>query len=407
MIDYYETKSQPITRLMVAEAYRKVKANKGSHGIDKMSWEDLEKDRKSQLYKLWNRLTSGSYFPMPLREVEIKKRSGGNRNLGIPTLLDRIAQEVVRKKLEQKVEIHFHPNSYGYRPNRSCHQAVERMMRYSFTHNWAIDMDIKGFFDTIDHKLLMKAVSYFCKEKWILMYVERWLKSGVFKKDITNQERLTGTPQGGVISPLLANIFLHFAFDKWMEREHPEKPFVRYADDIVVHCKTEKQAIYLLYLIEKRLRNCKLKLNKEKTKIVNLRGRSMKKYPRSLDFLGFTLKPWWCETSKGYRYLTTTFISTQSVKAILGKFRKMKIHKWRRSLEEVSKVLTPIIRGIKNYYCKFWYGHTIYLWMRIDEHILKWVRWEKGMRKRAALRWLKKKCRENPKLLPHWELASP
>ncbi len=164
MIDYFETKSQPITRAMVVQAYKKVKANKGSAGIDNMSWSDLDKDLSAQLYKLWNRLTSGSYFPMPVKEVEINKKSGGVRKLGIPTILDRIAQEVTKTHLERIVEPHFHSSSYGYRPGKNCQQAVEKAMQQALRHDWTIDLDIKSFFDTIDHTLLMKAVTHYCKE---------------------------------------------------------------------------------------------------------------------------------------------------------------------------------------------------------------------------------------------------
>ena len=407
MIDYYETKSQPITRVMVIQAYKKVKANKGSSGIDEMSWADLDKDLSSQLYKLWNRLTSGSYFPKPVKEVEIEKKSGGVRKLGIPTILDRIAQDVVKTHLERKVEPQFHENSYGYRPQRNCHQAVEKAMQNAMYNDWAIDLDIKSFFDTINHELLMKAVRHYCTEKWVLMYVERWLKAGTLQSDGTYTDRLTGTPQGGVISPLLANVFLHVVFDKWMEINHPEKPFERYADDIVVHCKTEKQAKFVLSVIRKRFTNCKLSVHPIKTKIVNLRGTSENKYPRSLDFLGFSLRPFWCKTSKGYKLMPTTFISTKSVSRVLEKFNKLKIHKWRKSIEKLSEEFTPIIRGVMNYYCKFWKGHTRYLWFQINERLLKWVKWEKGLYKKASVIWLRKKYKENPRLFPHWELVHP
>ncbi|MFW5758896.1 MAG: group II intron reverse transcriptase/maturase, partial [Bacteroidota bacterium] len=243
MIDYYETKSQPITRLMVWEAYQKVKANKGSMGIDNMDWKRLESNRSAYIYKLWNRLTSGSYFPKPTKAVEIKKTGGGTRVLGIPTILDRIAQEVVRSQLDRYVEPFFHNHSYGYRKGFNAHQAVKQATENAFRFKWAIDLDIKGFFDNIDHTLLMKAVNHYCKDKWVLMYVERWLKAGIMSKDGVVRSRISGTPQGGVISPLLANIFLHVAFDNWMAKYHPEKPFERYADDIVVHCMTEKQAL--------------------------------------------------------------------------------------------------------------------------------------------------------------------
>ena len=226
MIDYEETKSQPITRMMVWRAYGRVKANKGGSGIDNMSWEYLEKHQYAELDKLWNRLTSGSYFPQAVKQVAIPKKGGGERLLGIPTLLDRIAQEVVRTHLERKVEPLFHNSSFGYRPRRNCHQAVKQACSNSITYDYAIDLDIKGFFDNIDHELMMKAVRHYCPDKWVLLYVERWLKADVLRKEgiVASTQ---GTPQGGVISPLLANIFLHVTFDKWMEKKHSEKPFER------------------------------------------------------------------------------------------------------------------------------------------------------------------------------------
>lgn len=408
MIDYYETKSQPITRAMVIQAYRKVKANKGSYGIDGMSWQDLDKDLSSHLYKLWNRLTSGSYFPPPVKEVEIdKKNGGGKRSLGIPTILDRIAQAVVKTHLERIVEPHFHNSSFGYRPGKSCHQAVELATKTAVSHNWAIDLDIKNFFDTINHDMLMKAVKHYCEDKWVLMYVERWLKAGIIKTDGSYIDRRTGTPQGGVISPLLANIYLHVAFDKWMEKNHPEKPFERYADDIVVHCKTDKQAKFVLTQISKRMADCKLTLHPTKTKIINLCGITNEKYPRSLDFLGFTLRPAWSKTKSRFWLMPTSFISQKSITSVLEKFRKLKIHKRRKSIEELAGALNPIIRGVVNYYCKFYATHTYYVWWQLNERLIKWVQWEKGLYKRQAIQWLKIKYREKPNLFHHWQLVHP
>lgn len=407
MIDYYETKSQPITKLMVLRAYKKVRANHGGPGIDGMRWEALEHNLLPNLNKLWNRLTSGSYFPQPVKETEIEKKDGGVRKLGIPTILDRIAQQVVKSYLECIVEPLFSDSSFGYRPGKNCHQAVEKAVRNTYGYDWAIDLDIKSFFDTIDHELLMKSVRHYCKDKWVLMYIERWLKAGTLQCDGHYIDRLTGTPQGGVISPLLANIFLHVVFDKWMEKYHPEKPFVRYADDIVIHCRTEKQTLYLLTLIQNRLAECKLYVNHQKTRIVNLKGITRKKYSRSFDFLGFTLHPWWCKTGKGHRVMIAAFISAKSISKALDKFGRLKIHKWRKSIEAIAAELNPIIRGIRNYYCNTWSGHTHYLWRQLNERLLKWVQWEKGLYKKAALNWLRKRYRESPRLFAHWELVYP
>ena len=406
MTDYYETKSQPITKLMVWQAYKVVKANRGSAGIDRMNWETLDKDLSSQLYKLWNRLSSGCYFPMPVKEVKIPKKDGGTRKLGVPTILDRIAQQVVRQHLEKQLEPIFHESSFGYRPGRNAHQAVKQSQRNCFGHDFVVDLDIKEFFDNIDHDLMMKAVCHYCADKWVAMYVSRWLKAGIMAKGDFIRTR-AGTPQGGVISPLLANLYLHVAFDQWMKKHHPEKPFERYADDIVVHCKTEKQAWYMLREITKRMQACHLQLHPVKTRIVNLRGWSQTKYPRKYDFLGFTIKPS-MQTIKGRGMLLPgTFVSIKSRTSILGKFREMGIHKWRKPLEEVAQRLNPIIRGLLNYYHKL-RGETMrYVWNQLNHRLLKWVKWEKGLYKMAAVRWLKQKYKTNPGLFEHWKLVQP
>lgn len=406
MIDYYETRSQPITRKVVWQAYQKVKSNKGSFGVDRMDWIALDRNLKSHLYKLWNRLSSGSYFPEPVREVAIKKKSGGVRKLGIPTLLDRIAQEVAKSHLERIVEPQFHASSFGYRPYRNCHQAVARAMDHVFTHPWAIDLDIKGFFDTIDHELMMKAVSHYCKDKWILLYVERWLKAGIVQQDGCYVDRVSGTPQGGVISPLLANIFLHVTFDQWMVEHHATKPFERYADDIVIHCKTERQAKFLLTAITQRFGNCKLALHGEKTTIVNVRGSSEKKYKKSFDFLGFTIEPHYTKVKGNVkRLLPRSVISRKSVSSVLEKFKR--IHKRRINVEEMARELNPVIRGVINYYCRFWSYHTRVVWHQLNKRLQKWVQWEKGLYTLAASRWLKCQYATRPGLFAHWKLVRP
>jgi len=407
MIDYYETKSQPITRVMVLKAYQKVRSNKGGMGIDKMDWKELDNNLSSHIYKLWNRMSSGSYFPQAVQSVKIQKKDGGERELGVPTILDRIAQEVVRVELERKVEPLFHNDSYGYRKGRNAHQAIKKATENAYRYNWAIDLDIKGFFDNIDHDLLLKAVSHYCNDKWILLYIERWLKVGIMDESGQIRSRINGTPQGGVISPLLANIYLHVVFDKWMAIYHPSKPFERYADDIVVHCKTENQAIYLKDKIQQRLKSCKLDLHPLKTKIVHFRGPAYETYPRSLDFLGFTLRLHIVKTTKGLKLMTTSVISRKSVSAILRKFRAMKIHKIRGNIIIVSRRLSSIIRGLKNYFCKFWSGHTYNMWYHLNGRLLKWVKWEKGLSPRAARRWLQLVYKKNPGLFPHWELVHP
>lgn len=392
---------------MVWQAYKEVRANKGSAGIDLMDWDYLEQNKSTELYKLWNRLTSGSYFPQAVKQVAIPKKGGGERQLGIPTILDRIAQQVVKLHLERIVEPLFHESSFGYRPNRNAHQAVIQANKNAFNHDFAIDLDIKGFFDNIDHELLMKAVGHYCKDKWVLMYVKRWLKAGLVQTNGNFVATRTGTPQGGVISPLLANLFLHVVFDKWMDKEHPQKPFERYADDIVVHCKSEKQALYVLHLIQKRMVDCKLQLHREKSKIVNLRGFSEKKYPKGFDFLGFTIRPSSFKSKDKVKTIPSIFISQKSKNSIIEKFKTLKIHKKRKTIEQVAKEINPVIRGIINYYHKFRKSDMTNVWRQLNERLLKWVKWEKDLYKKASVRYLKTKYKEKPDLFAHWSLEYP
>jgi group II intron reverse transcriptase/maturase len=406
MIDYYETKSQPITKVMVWQAYKKVRKNKGGAGVDAMTWALLDSDLSGHLYKLWNRLSSGSYFPQPVKSVLIPKKGGGSRPLGIPTILDRIAQQVVKHHLEMQLEPLFHDASFGYRPGRSAHDAVAQSHRNCFNHDFAIDLDIKGYFDNIDHALMMQALRHYCKDKWVHLYVERWLKADVMQ-EMNVRKRHTGTPQGGVISPLLANLFLHVVFDKWMDKHHPEKPFERYADDIVVHCKTEKQAIFVLRVIGQRMGACKLTLHPDKTKIVNLRGQSEKQYPRKYDFLGFSIRPVMRKVKGGRRFLPGIFVSNNAKKAIREKFRELEIHKRRIPLKELAQKLNPIIRGLINYYHKFWQAGMRPIWNGLNHRLLKWVKWEKGLYKYASVCWLKRQYKAAPNLFEHWKLVQP
>lgn len=394
---------------MVWQAYTEVKRNGGSGGIDNIDWAYLEQHKYTEIYKLWNRLSSGSYFPQAVKQVAIPKKGGGVRKLGIPTLLDRIAQQVVRKHLERIVEPAFHNSSFGYRPKRSSHQAVEQANANSFNYDFALDLDIKGFFDNIDQELLLKAVQHYCSDKWVLLYIRRWLKAGVVQQDGNFQPTLTGTPQGGVISPLLANIFLHVVFDKWMEKHHPEKPFERYADDIVIHCKTEKQAQFMLSVLSERMTSCKLELNMEKSKIVNLRGYSEKKYPKGFDFLGFTIRPraYKTKSTGKTKSIPSICVSQKSKTSITEKFRQLNLHKRRTQLIALAKEINPIINGVINYYHKFWKDDMRNVWNQLNARLLKWVKWEKDLYKKAAVKYLQARYKEQPNLFAHWSLVHP
>jgi group II intron reverse transcriptase/maturase len=329
------------------------------------------------------------------------------RKLGIPTIIDCIAQQVVKTHLEPIVEPLFHESSYAYRPNRNCHQAIEQADRNCNWHDWIIDLDIKVFFDNIDQKLLLKAVEYYCKDKWILLYIKRWLQAGIIQKEGTKLDRLTGTSQGGVISPLLANIYLHVVFDKWIDKNHPEKPFERYADDIIIHCRTENQVKYVLNKIRERMTQCKLTLHPDKTRIINPRRNTEKRYPLKFDFLGYTFKPVWSKTKKGFRLLIAPVMSIKSKNSVVDKIRKLKIHKMRCKIEEIAAKLNPILSGEINYYCKFMPDKTHHLWYMINQKLLKWVKWQKGLSLTDAINYLQTRWKENPKLFAHWKLVHP
>jgi group II intron reverse transcriptase/maturase len=281
-----------IPKREVWEAFKRVKANQGAAGVDRQSIADFEADLSNNLYKLWNRLSSGSYFPPPVRRVDIPKADGGTRPLGIPTVADRIAQEVARRYLEPCLEAVFHTDSYGYRPGRSAIDAVRQARQRCWRYDWVLDIDVKGYFDSIDWELLLKAVRHHTNCAWVLLYIERWLKVPVQMEDGGVVPRTAGTPQGGVISPLLANLFLHYAFDVWMSRNYRHIPFERYADDAICHCKSAEEARALWSALQERLAACKLALHPEKTKIVYCKDANRHgDFPnQSFDFLGFTFR---------------------------------------------------------------------------------------------------------------------
>jgi len=401
------TKSFQIDKHAVKEAYRHVKANKGAAGVDSRSVKDFEVKLKDNLYKIWNRMSSGSYFPPPVKRVTIPKKDGGERHLGVPTVGDRIAQQVARMHLEPKVEPHFHPDSYGYRPRKSAIDAVGRARERCWRYDWVIDLDIKGFFDNIDHELMMRAVRKYTDCRWLLLYIERWLKAPVQLEDGTLQQRDKGTPQGGVISPLLANIFLHLAFDEWMSREHPDAPFERYADDIVVHCASERQAREMLESIRDRLSKCKLQLHPEKTRLVYCGRKGAGRKPGRFDFLGYTFRPRRAINRQGKCF--TGFlpgVSRSSCRSMREKMRSWRLHQRSDlSLEEIAEMINPTIRGWINYYGRF-YKSALYpvLWS-LNRILLKWAgrKYQKlRCRKTETGLWLRSLAERNRGLFAHW-----
>ena len=402
-------KSQQVTKRQVWKAYKKVKANRGSAGVDRVSLKKYELRLEDNLYKLWNRMASGSYFPPPVLEVEIPKKDGRIRKLGIPTVGDRVAQMVVKEALEPKVEPLFHRNSYGYRPGKSAHEALEKVRNQCWRSDWVIDLDIKGFFDNLDHELLLRAVKKHTEEKWVLMYIERWLKAVIEKEDGTREERTRGTPQGGVISPLLANIFLHHGFDKWMEKEFPAVEFERYADDIIVHCKSLAQAENVLRKIKERLRKCGLELNSEKTKIIYCKDSNRKADYKHTEFtfLGYTFKARPARSPRRKRFKSfQPEVSKFSLKKMVREIRRMRIHRRTgMSIEEIAKMINPKIRGWIWYYGKFRKARLKHLLHNLNVRLLKWVRNKyKRFRYRvsAAKRWLKNVYKSNPRLFAQW-----
>jgi RNA-directed DNA polymerase len=408
------SKAKPfnISKRVVLEAYKRVKANKGAAGVDKESITDFEKDLKDNLYKIWNRMSSGSYFPPPVRLVEIGKKGGGQRRLGVPTVADRIAQMVAKIYFEPEIEGIFHPDSYGYRPNKSALDAVGMARKRCWRYDWALDLDIKSFFDNISHELLMRAVGKHTQCKWLLLYIERWLKAPMQLADGTLISRDKGSPQGSVISPLLSNLFLHYAFDEWMRRNHKDIPFERYADDILVHCKSERQARWIKSVIESRLAECQLELHPEKTKIVYCKDQTRRgNYPNEkFDFLGFTFRARTAVGRNGTFFVSfLPAVSDQAAKSIRAKIRSWQIHRSSdKSLKDLAGILNPQIQGWINYYGRFYKSALSPIFKQLNRSLQRWaMRKYKKLRgrKRRAYHWLGRIAKQMRYLFAHWRLG--
>jgi group II intron reverse transcriptase/maturase len=410
-MDVHVKKTVPIEYYDVAKAYQKVRKGGKAVGIDQQSWADFDKEPERNLYVIWNRLASGSYHPQPVREVEIPKKDGSKRKLGIPTLRDRIAQQVVKDYMEKRIDKLFHENSYGYRPLKSAHQAIEQVRQNTFGFDWVLDMDISKFFDEVDHDLTLKAVSHVMEEKWVLMYVDRWLKMPVQKQDGTVEPKQgKGTPQGGVISPLLANLYLHFAMDKWLSNHYPTVRFVRYADDVVIHCSTHQQAEQVKEALINRLAEVKLKVNESKTHIAYCKDYRRKESHEKVkfEFLGFSYQPRARKSKRdGKNFMAfTAEISPTNKKRIIQTIRELGA--WRDPRVEIQSIAAQLnakLRGWINYYGLYSKRSLRIALVKVEERLVKWLKKKHKAGTRKARAKLKVIRRENPELFYHWKIV--
>ncbi len=404
-------KSFDISKRLVFEAWERVRANTGAPGVDAVSTTEFANKERTNLYKLWNRMSSGSYFPGPVRAVEIPKDHGmGVRLLGVPNVADRVSQTAAAMLLEEKLEPIFHPDSYGYRPGRSAHDALAVARKRCWKQDWALDLDVRAFFDSVPHDLLLKAVAHHTDERWVLLYIERWLEAPMQMPDGSIVSREKGTPQGSPISPLLANLFMHYAFDRWMDREHPGCPFERYADDILVHCDTEEQARTLRADIATRLGALGLELHPDKTRAVYCKDgqRRGTSEHTSFDFLGYTFR---ARRASGRRGLFVGYLPAMSQKARKAVGHKMRDwHLNRRtgtSLSDLARAINAQVRGWINYYGAFYRSELYSLEKRINEHLVRWAMHKfKRLRGKPtkAWAWLDAVRQQRPRLFAHWHM---
>jgi group II intron reverse transcriptase/maturase len=410
-VDELKSAGKPfdISKREVWEAYLKVKANKGAAGVDGCSIEDFESDLKANLYKIWNRMASGSYVPPAVRAVPIPKPHGnGVRVLGVPTVADRIAQTVVAARLEGKVEPIFHPDSYGYRPGRSALDAVAVCRRRCWKHDWIVDLDIQKFFDSVDHDLVVKAVAAHTDQPWVVLYVKRWLQAPIQQPDGTLQQRDRGTPQGSSVSPVLANLFLHYAFDTWMARQFPGVPFERYVDDAVVHCVSEQQARSLREAIANRMEQVGLRLHPDKTRIVYCKdsNRRLDSEHTSFTFLGYTFRPREARGRAGKKF--TSFlpaISKDALKKISGEVRRWRLHqRVGHTIGNLARKINPIVRGWMQYYGTFYRSALHPFLQRINAYLMRWIRekYKRLRRFRKAKSCWQRIISQYPRLFAHW-----
>jgi len=410
-----EAKPFCIPKRAVWEAYKRVRANRGAAGVDGQSIADFEEDLSNNLYRIWNRMSSGSYFPPPVRRVEIPKDNGaGVRLLGVPTVADRVAQTVVKEYLEPQLDACFHPDSYGYRPGRSAKEAVGMARARCWRYDWVLELDIRAFFDNLDHALLLRALRHHTDCKWVLLYVERWLTAPVQLDDGSVVPRDKGTPQGGVVSPLISNLFLHYAFDRWMQKHYPDIPFERYADDGLCHCKTLAQAQQLRAALEARFAECHLELHPQKTRVVYCKDDDRRgTYPdHSFDFLGYTFRPRRSKNRWGKFFISfTPAVSNESAKAMRRTLRSWALpNRSDKSLEDLARMFNPVVQGWINYFASF-YKSALYPTLRhLDLVLARWAaRKYKKLRRhlRRARHWLARVAQTRPGLFAHWKLVQP
>lgn len=405
-----KAKPLAVSKRIVFDAWHKVKSNHGSAGVDEISIERFEENLSNNLYKLWNRMSSGSYFPPPVKEVEIPKGDGGIRQLGVPTVGDRVAQMAVKLCFEPLVEPHFHPDSYAYRPDRSALQALGVTRKRCWRYNWVLEFDIRKAFDNIDHRLMMKAVAHHTSDRWVLLYIERWLKAPVQRVSGKIEQRDKGTPQGGVISPLLFNLYLHYVFDTWMQRQHPNNPIVRYADDGIIHCNSEREALTIKAKLEARLLECGLEIHPEKTRIIYCRDSNRKGHyaTTQFDFLGYTFRGRLAKSGVGKYFMSfSPAISRASAKRLRSKIRSWDISRWTNAtLEMIAERVNRVIRGWCGYFGKYYPSLFKIVLAYFNKILGKWAaRKFKRFRYRSkrARAWLGKVGQRDTTLFTHWQ----
>jgi RNA-directed DNA polymerase len=401
-----------IDKRLVYEAYKAVKSNAGAAGVDGETIAQFEADLQNNLYKLWNRMSSGSYFPPPVRAVSIPKKSGGQRILGVPTVADRVAQMVVKQLIEPDLEPIFLADSYGYRPRKSALDAVGVTRQRCWKYDWALEFDIKGLFDNIDHELLLRAVRKHVTCKWALLYIERWLTAPMEQDDGTRIARTCGTPQGGVISPILSNLFMHYTFDLWMTRTHPDLPWCRYADDGLVHCRTEQEAQALKAELQARLTECRLELHPTKTKIVYCRDAKRRgKYPNvTFDFLGYCFRPRLVQNSRYTLFCGfTPAVSVSAMTAMRTTIRELGLrHRTELSMADIARQINPLLRGWIAYYGRYTPSALNPMLRYVNLTLRAWVmrKFKRFAAKTIrAGRFLERTAREHTDMFVHWRLG--